>query len=705
MSEQRPARVERFLDWIAPESVQELAQSGELLEGVSEAHWTDEQDVERAKETVDKLAANEPLTQDERSIAEAIILPNERPVVDITGGDYATPPAPFTHLGSEPAHGTIRKVIPSIGRVELPGNLSIPYGGTGFVVGENLLMTNRHVAELFTLGLGREGLEFRPGQSSAVDFLRERDRPASKEFSVERVVMIHPYWDMALLETAGLGDVPVLTLSVAPPDDLNGSDVVVVGYPAMDPRNNVDVQNRVFSGVFNVKRLQPGQLRETRDVESFGHNVRAVTHDSSTLGGNSGSAVIEVASGQVVALHFAGRYLDANFAVPTRELALDRRVADAAVNFDQDISAEATSWDGYWDEADPDSTEGPTRAIAAGLPIEITISIRSGADVGAAAAGGADAVERVVEPFHESDYSNRSGYDEDFLGVKVPMPTVKDEDAISQLADGSHDLRYEHFTVVLNKRRRLAQFTASNVDAALDKKEPEPGKKYDRKTLGGFGKNDSERWFTDPRIPAIDQLPDRFYTNDRGAFDRGHIVRREDVCWGDSYDQVRRANGDTYHVTNCSPQVAGFNQSRLEGIWGELENLVLKQAETERYCVLAGPILEKDDPVFVGKDDVGAVQIPIPRRFWKIVVARSGDELQTFAFLLDQDLSDTHFEGVEFAIDADWRRRMISVAQLDKLIPQITFPAELRHSDQIDAEPGEAVRAAAGGMETVAAPA
>ena len=59
MSEQRPARVERFLDWIAPESVQDLAQSGELLEGVAEAHWTDEQDVERAKETVAKLAANE----------------------------------------------------------------------------------------------------------------------------------------------------------------------------------------------------------------------------------------------------------------------------------------------------------------------------------------------------------------------------------------------------------------------------------------------------------------------------------------------------------------------------------------------------------------------------------------------------------------------------------------------------------------------
>ena len=101
---------------------------------------------------------------------------------------------------------------------------------------------------------------------------------------------------------------------------------------------------------------------------------------------------------------------------------------------------------------------------------------------------------------------------------------------------------------------------------------------------------------------------------------------------------------------------------------------------------------------------MGAVQIPIPRRFWKIVIARFDDELQTFAFLLDQDLSGTDFEGLEFAVDADWRKRMISVAELDKLIPQISFPAELRHSDQINAEPGEAVRAAAGGMETVARP-
>jgi hypothetical protein len=51
-------------------------------------------------------------------------------------------------------HARLEPLFTSIGRIELPTNPSIPYGGTGFVVGPNLLMTNRHVARLFTEGLG-----------------------------------------------------------------------------------------------------------------------------------------------------------------------------------------------------------------------------------------------------------------------------------------------------------------------------------------------------------------------------------------------------------------------------------------------------------------------------------------------------------------------------------------------------------------------
>jgi endonuclease G len=694
MSPRRPGDAQSFLKWIAPgDDVGALAESGELMDGVAKAEWTTDEDVARAEETVARIAARKPMTPRDEFISEAIILPNERPVVDVVNGTYATPPAPFKHLGRKRARKTISEVIPSIGRIELPDNLSIPYGGTGFVVGQNLLMTNRHVAELFTAGVGREELTFRTGQSAAIDFLRERGRDETKQFRVERIAMVHPYWDMALLVTEGLKDVPALRLSVAPPGDLEDTDVVVIGYPALDPRNDVEVQNKVFRSVYNVKRLQPGKLRELRSTISFGHQVNAVTHDSSTLGGNSGSAVVDVKTGTVVALHFAGRYLDANFGVPTRELALDRHVVDAEVNFDGVATDGSSTWDSFWTQADPESLAGApaSQAIGTGLPLEITIQIRGGADLAAA-----DTVERVIEPFHETDYSNRHGYEADFLGVSVPMPTVRRKSAMAELADGSNVLHYEHFSVVVNKQRRLAQFTASNIDASKAAKEPEPGKDYGRKGLAGFGETDTEKWFTDPRIQLTHQLPNRFYTKDRGAFDRGHIVRREDVAWGATYDQVRRANGDTYHVTNCSPQVAGFNQSMQKGVWGQLENLVLDQAETERVSLFAGPAFDARDPVFVGVDDEGAVTIPIPRKFWKVVVARSDGKLQTFAFLLEQDLSETEMETLEFTVEPAWRERMISMRQLDDLIPELSFSKKLKDSDQIGAAPGESVRATAG---------
>jgi endonuclease G, mitochondrial len=698
MNEQQSPDAKRFLDWIAPpEGVEALAASGELLDGVAEAPWTSDEDVERANETVARLERGQPLTPRDDQVVEAIILPNERPVVDVVDGSYVAPPAPFTHLGEAAARAVIEPLFASIGRIELPDRPQIPYGGTGFMVGEDLLMTNRHVAELFAEGLGREQLSFIPGQSAAVDFLRERDRPATKEFGIERIAMVHPYWDMALLVVAGLEGVPGLRLSVAPTGDLRDHEVVVIGYPALDPRNNVEVQNRVFGGIFNVKRLQPGLLRQLGDVVSFGHHVPAVTHDSSTLGGNSGSAVIDAESGEVVALHFAGRYLEANYAVPSHELALDPRVVDAAVNFAGELPGGAPSGEDYWAEADPGSATAEragSQVITATLPLEITIQIRAASD---AAPAVDQAVERTVEPFHETNYSNRDGYVEDFLGVPVPMPTVRRKSAMAKLSDGSHELLYEHFSVVINKQRRLAQFTASNIDASKEKKEPEAGRNYNRAGLGGFEEKDDERWFIDPRIPAVHQLPDRFYTKDRASFDRGHIVRREDVAWGETYEQVRRANGDTYHVTNCSPQVKGFNRSGSRGVWGQLENIVLKQAATETYCLFAGPVFAKDDPIFVGVDDDGTVTVPIPRKFWKIVVARKGDELQTFAFILEQDLSDTDFGDLEFAVDETWRERMISVADLDKLIPELSFASELKDSDQIDADPGEAVRAAMDG--------
>jgi endonuclease G, mitochondrial len=219
-----------------------------------------------------KFATGAELSPSEQFALEAIIIPDKRPAIDIIDGDYTIVHKEWLHFNTDAdIKRNIRKAIPSIGRIELPHHPTLPYAGTGSVVGDHILMTNRHVAEIFCSGLGIRNLIFRPGYEAGIDFLQERDKPASLFLEVRRVLMVHPFWDMALLHVDGLAPAQApLTLSLQRPEDMNGRDVAIIGYPAFDRRNDPKIQDQVFGGVYYVKRLQPGKLRERRDVESFG---------------------------------------------------------------------------------------------------------------------------------------------------------------------------------------------------------------------------------------------------------------------------------------------------------------------------------------------------------------------------------------------------------------------------------------------------
>jgi endonuclease G len=317
------------------------------------------------------------------------------------------------------------------------------------------------------------------------------------------------------------------------------------------------------------------------------------------------------------------------------------------------------------------------------MTIPLIVTLRLGAAGSATAAAPAEAPERNVEPWHDPDYTGRQGYRPDFLGVEVPLPELMEPEVATPRIDGEGVLvPYEHFTLVLHRVRRLPIFTAANVDFSPAAKEPEPGFVYSRRGLGELGEKDREKWFLDPRLPAASQLPERFFNNDRQSFDKGHLVRREEVCWGVDHAQVRRANGDTYHVTNCTPQVAGFNQSKFDGLWGELENEIEAQGETERYCLFAGPLLAEDDPVFVGVDSSGPVSVRIPRAYWKVIVARDGAGLAAFGFLLEQDLTKVAFE---FDPGARWRRHMVPLNTLQTRIGLVRFPKAVLKADRFAA--------------------
>ncbi|MBL7372603.1 hypothetical protein INQ23_25105, partial [Escherichia coli] len=111
--------------------------------------------------------------------------------------------------------------------------------------------------------------------------------------------------------------------------------------------------------------------------------------------------------------------------------------------------------------------------------------------------------EGLVEVWHDGDYSERDGYQEDFLpGAVVPMPKPRDPGVLAPLLDGGDTLHYGHFSIKMHAQRRLALLTASNVTAEPRLKRPEPGYDYSRKALADLGPNDQEKWFPDPRLAA-----------------------------------------------------------------------------------------------------------------------------------------------------------------------------------------------------------
>lgn len=269
------------------------------------------------------------LTPGEQLGLEAIVHLFGRPALLVQDGDFGTPPVEWSQL--EGARKMLKSIIPSVGRVDLTGHHSFPWCGTAFLVGDGILMTNRHVAAVFSSLQGKEW-KFMSGVKANVDYREEYQRDVSNEFKIDKVLGVHPTYDLALLSVAKKGGrgakaPSVLKLSAKAPKTTKDADVVVIGYPAFDSRNGRTEQMDIFKNIFNVKRLQPGKstgLKQTPQI---------LGHDCSTLGGNSGSCVIDLATGNVIGLHFGGQYLKGNVSVPLWKLAKDAFFKKHKVNW------------------------------------------------------------------------------------------------------------------------------------------------------------------------------------------------------------------------------------------------------------------------------------------------------------------------------------------------------------------------------------
>ncbi len=274
--------------------------------------------------------ANARLTPDEEDGLEAIIITTGRPALFIQDGTFSRPPEDWSVLEQE-RHG-IEQTIPSVGRIEVEGHPAVDWVGTGFLVADDVIMTNRHVAKEFCDTFDGRTWGFTPGICSRIDFREELAGIDPFEFAVREVIGVHDRFDLALFRaerTRPAGDTLPACLKVDPaPATAVRSQVYVIGYPASDSRrNDAEVMRKIFRNVYDVKRLQPGEVMRIVPESCL------VEHDCSTLGGNSGSCVIDLQTHKVVGLHFGGRYGQANKAVLLHKLIDDPLLKSAGVVF------------------------------------------------------------------------------------------------------------------------------------------------------------------------------------------------------------------------------------------------------------------------------------------------------------------------------------------------------------------------------------
>jgi endonuclease G len=237
----------------------------------------------------------------------------------------------------------------------------------------------------------------------------------------------------------------------------------------------------------------------------------------------------------------------------------------------------------------------------------------------------------------DEDFRTRGGYDQNFLGFRVPVPSVAEARKIELYhAFGTNQpylLKYHHFSIVMNKARRFLMWSAENVNYSNDVR--------DDRERSEFG-SDSNSWRIDRRLPVQFQVTGEEFYDPATLVDKGHMVRRDDNVWADNADALRieYANSDTFHYTNCTPQHEEFNRNAfgVQGLWGILENQIKKQLDTldtnrdygQKACVFSGPILDNDgDPEYNG--------IQYPLEFWKVFVINSASVGKlAYGFILSQ---------------------------------------------------------------------
>jgi S1-C subfamily serine protease len=197
-----------------------------------------------------------------------------------------------------------KDIIYSVGRLDRTAGDN-PQVGTGFLVTKDLVLTNHHVVSALSHGADEldEGM-------AVIRFYQEYEGPEPVSMCpIVKVVAVHPTLDMALLRVKSPGSRHCLRFAMNAP--VASTLVATIGYPFQDDRNPLFV-NAIYQSRYGVKRGAVGEI--------MGGQGHLLSHDCSTLGGNSGSPLLALDTAEVVGLHFTGEFMYRNEAIAAADV-------------------------------------------------------------------------------------------------------------------------------------------------------------------------------------------------------------------------------------------------------------------------------------------------------------------------------------------------------------------------------------------------
>lgn len=238
-----------------------------------------------------------------------------------------------------------------------------------------------------------------------------------------------------------------------------------------------------------------------------------------------------------------------------------------------------------------------------------------------------------VETGSDNIIDIHTGFQEDFLGENhiIKLPELVGETKECALNDGEV-FDYTHFSLVMSKKTKAAIYTVHHM------------RKGERPSIDG------RPWRFDTRIGEENQMGKEIYSrlDNEKIWDRGHMVRRYAVCWGD-YKTAKKASDDSCCYSNINIQHKHFNQDE----WKKLEEHILEDLNNtnDKLTVFTGPIYTENDRILkpdslddpeiskkYRKTEFFPGFVRVPSAFWKIIFfVDTNDKLQSRAFLMKQD--------------------------------------------------------------------